>query len=118
MAIATNLNQRIEGQKLLFTAATDTMIIGGIVSNLSVTDAYFSLKPFMVNAKIDRGFPFQLQTKLLAPALTEVKAFATDTPVNLFWDSSDGWNSEVLEDWNGSIPNFIPVLLNITIAEI
>jgi hypothetical protein len=48
MAIATNLNQRIEGQKLLFTAATDTMIIGGIVSNLSVTDAYFSLKPFMV----------------------------------------------------------------------
>jgi hypothetical protein len=72
----------------------------------------------MVNAKIDQGFPFQLQTKLLTSKLTEVKAFATDAPVNLLWDSSDGWNSEVLEDWNGSIPNFVPVLLNITIAEI
>ena len=118
MAIATNIDQRIEGQKLLFTAATDTMIIGGIVSNLSVTDAYFSLKPFMVNAKIDQGFPFQLQTKLLTPKLKEVKAFAADAPINLLWDSSDGWNSEVIEDWNGAIPNFIPVLLNLTIAEI
>lgn len=118
MAIATNINQRIEGQKLLFTAVTDTMIVGGMVNNLSSTSSYFSLKPFMVNAKIDQGFPFQIQTKLLAPELTEVRAFATDVPINLLWDSSDGWGSESEGDWNSSTPNFIPVLLNIAIAEI
>lgn len=125
MAIAESINRKIQGQKLLFAAETDTMIIGGVVSNLSgtpihlfSTPAFLTIKPFVINAKIDQGFPYQIQTKILAKEGTEVRAFATENPVALLWDSDDGWNSGLTEEWNGVDPTFLPVLLNLTIAEI
>ncbi len=120
MAIAQSIRQRINQPTTLFTPTQDTMVIGGIASNLTSVDAYLTVKPLMVNAKIDQGFPFQLQTKILLTTGQALQIWASDTPVNLVWDlhGIDNWNSGLINDWNSASVGDVSVFLGLTVAEI
>lgn len=120
MALAESINIKVENSlTTLINRETDVMVIGGIASNLLSTDSYLTIRPFLVNAKIDQGFPFQLQSKVFIPGGVAMVAIVSETPINLIWNvSGDGWNSGNIEDWNSSDLAFASVLLNLTIAEI
>ena len=120
MAIAQSIRQKINQPVTLLIPNQDTMVIGGIASNLTPTDAYLTLKPFLVNARIERGFPFQLQTKTLLTAGQILQGWASDAPVNLVWDTQgiNDWNSGLVDDWNSASIGDVSVFLDLTIAEI
>lgn len=96
------------------------MVIGGIASNLTSTDAYFTIKPFLVNAKIEQGFPFQLQTKVLLSAGQSLQGWASNTLVSMAWEfvTEDEWNSDNPAFWLSEGVGDALVLLDLTIAEI
>lgn len=121
MALAENIRQKVNNNlTVLLTAISDYMLIGGYVSNLLETDAYLTIKPFLINTKIERGSPLQLTSKVLVEQGEKLGAIASDVPINLVWNSSDQneWNSEDLTDWNSPEPGIASVLLNLTIAGI
>lgn len=120
MALVENIRKKIDNLNILLNANSDHMVIGGIASNLLPTNAYLTLKPFLVNAKIEQGIPWQLQTKTFIPVGGKIKAWATDTPVNLIWDLDDvdAWNSGNQEDWNTPESGDASVLLDLTVAPI
>lgn len=121
MALVENIRQEINNNlSILLTATSDYMVIGGIASNLLPTNAYLTLKPFLVNVKVEQGVPWQLQTKTFIPGDGKIRAWATDTPVNLIWDLDDvdAWNSGGSNDWNSSIPGEASVFLDLTVAPI
>jgi hypothetical protein len=96
------------------------MVVGGIASNLTSVDAYLTLKPFLVNAKVERGFPFQLQTKILLTTGQALQSWASDAPVNMLWDLQgiDNWNSGLINNWNSASIADVSILLDLTVAEI
>lgn len=121
MALVENIRQEVNNNlSILLTATSDYMVIGGVISNLLPTDAYLTLKPFLVNVKIEQGIPWQLQTKTFIPSSGKIRAWATDTPVNLIWDFDDidAWNSGSQEDWNTPESGDASVLLDLTVAPI
>lgn len=122
MTIAASIRQRVnEPITLLPSQGQNIMIIGGIASNVSSIGAYLSIKPFLVNARIEPNIPFQLQTKTLLSSGQILRAWASDSPASIDWNSSsiDDWNSGYTEDWNSaSIDNNVSVFLDLTIAEI
>ena len=120
MAIAQSIRQKINQPTTLLSPTQDTMVIGAIASNLTSVDTYLTLKPFLVNAKIEQGFPFQLQAKTLLTAGQILQGWASDAPVNLVWDLQgiDNWNSGLIDDWNSASIGDVSVFLDLTIAEI
>lgn len=120
MAIAQSIRQQINQPVTLFTPTQDTMVIGGIASNLTSVDAYLTIKPFLVNAKIEQGLPFQLQTKILLTTGQSLQSWASDTPVNMIWEfvSEDEWNSDNPDTWLSGSVGSASILLDLTIAEI
>lgn len=120
MAIAQSIKWKINQPATLLSPTQDTMVIGGIASNLTPVDAYLTLKPFLINAKIEQGFPFQLQTKTLLTAGQILQGWASDAPVNLVWDLQgiDNWNSGLIDDWNSGEVGTASVFLDLTVAEI
>lgn len=121
MALAENIRQKVNNNlSILLNANADYMLIGGYVSNLLTTDGYLTIKPFLINAKIEQGIPLQFMSKEFISQGEIVEAIASDVPINLVWNSNDQneWNSEDLTDWNSPEPGIASVLLNLTIAGI
>lgn len=122
MAIVQAINQVISTTITnLFTATSqDYMIIGGAINSLLPTDAYVSIPPYFINAKVEQGIPFQVQTKFLIPETESLQAWATETPVNILWSSGDilDWNSDDINDWNTANPGTASVSINLTLAGI
>lgn len=121
MALAENIRQKVNNDlTVLLDATSDHMLIGGYVSNLLETDAYLTIKPFIFNAKIERGIPLQLSSKVFVEQGEKLEAIASDVPISLIWNYWDGndWNSEDVNDWNSHEPGAASVFLSLTIAEI
>lgn len=121
MALVENIRQKVNNNlSIPLSTNSDYMVIGGIASNILSTNAYLTLKPFLVNAKVEQGIPWQLQTKTFIPVNGKIRAWATDTPANLIWDLDDidAWNSGGSNDWNSSIPGEASVFLDLTVAPI
>ena len=121
MALGENIRQKVNNNlTVLLDATSDYMLIGGYVSNLLETDAYLTIKPFLINAKIERGIPLQLASKEFVEQGEKLGAIASDVPINLTWNSWDmnDWNSGELIDWNSPNPGASSVLLSLTMAEV
>lgn len=121
MALAENIRQKINNNlSILLSANNDYMLIGGYASNLLATDGYLTIKPFLINAKIERGIPLQFVAKEFVSQGETISAIASDTPINLIWNYSDinDWNSGDTIDWNSPVPGDTSILLSLTIAEI
>lgn len=121
MALAENIRKKVNNNlTVLLTAISDYMLIGGYASNLLETDAYLTIKPFLFNAKIERGIPLQLSSKTLVGQGESLTAIASDTPIDLTWGSGDvnDWLSEDINNWLSPAPGEALVLLNLTIAGI
>lgn len=121
MALVENIRQEINNNlSILLTTTSDYMVIGGIASNLLPSDAYLTIKPFLVNAKVEQGIPLWIQSKTFIPGGGKIRGWATDTPTNLIWslDDIDSWNSGSSGDWNSSEPGDASVFLDLTVAPI
>lgn len=121
MALVENIRQKVDNNlSVLLELNSDYMVIGGIVSNLLSTDAYLTLKPFLINAKIEQGIPLWIQSKTFISNGGKIRAWATDIPSNLIWDLDDidNWNSGNEEDWNLPESGVTSVLLDLTIAPV
>lgn len=119
MALVENIRQEVNNNlSILLTASGDYMVIGGIVSNLLSSDAYLTLKPFLVNAKIEQGIPLWIQSKTFISSSGKIRGWATDTPANLLWNLEDinDWNSGNSGDWNSPESGVTSVLLDLTVA--
>ena len=121
MALAESINVRVENTlTTLLNPTQDYMIIGGIASNLLVTDGYLTVRPFLVNVRVERGFPFQLQTKVFLQSGSKLDCLVSDVPINLLWNSEglDNWNSGNTEIWDTPQPGYGSIMLNLTVAAI
>lgn len=119
MALVENIRQEVNNNlSILLSTNSDYMVIGGIASNLLSTDAYLTLKPFLVNAKVEQGIPLWIQSKTFISSGGKIRGWATDTPANLIWDldDSDAWNSGNEGDWNIPESGVTSVLLDLTVA--
>lgn len=119
MALVENIRQEVNNNlSILLSTNSDYMVIGGIASNLLSVDTYLTLKPFLINAKIEQGIPWQLQTKTFIPGGGKIRGWATDTPANLIWDLDDidSWNSVGSNDWNSPESGITSILLDLTVA--
>lgn len=121
MALAESIKQTIgENPATLWNDPSDYMAIGAIASNLLSTDGYLTILPFVSSIKIERGNPWQLQTKTFIPSNQKIQAWASDVPVNMVWNLDSGWESEGwnTSSWNTPSPGLSSIFLDLTIAEI
>jgi len=121
MALAESINIRVENNlTTLLNPTQDYMLIGGVASNLLSTDGYLTIRPFLFNAKIEQGNPWQLQTKVFLNSGSKMDCLVSDVPINLIWDSDgiNNWDSDNVEGWNSPSPGYGSTLLNLTVAAI
>lgn len=121
MALVENIRQEVNNNlSTLLSTNSDYMVIGGIASNLLPTNAYLTLKPFLINVKVEQGVPWQLETKTFIPVNGKIRGWATNTPANLIWDLDDidSWNSGNTNDWNLTQSEETSVFLDLTVAPI
>ena len=121
MALAESINVKVENTLTpLLNPTQDYMVIGGVASNLLATDGYLTIRPFLVNARVERGNPWQLQTKVFLQSVSKLDSLVSDVPLNLLWNSEgiDNWNSGNIGTWNVPQPGYGSILLNLTVAAI
>ena len=121
MALAESINIRVENNlTTLLNPTQDYMLIGGVASNLLPTDGYLTIRPFLFNAKVEQGNPWQLQTKVFLNSGSKMDCLVSDVPINLIWNSEglDNWNSGNIETWDVPQPGYGSILLNLTVAAI
>lgn len=121
MALAENIRQKINNNlTTLLSSDQDCMIIGGYANNLLTTDGYLTIRPFLFNAKIEQGVPFQFSSKVFIPQGEVLSAIASGIPISVAWNSDDidDWNSGNDTDWNSAQPGEALILLTLTMAGI
>lgn len=125
MALLNTITTEVRGSlETLFTALSDTVITGMVISNRLAPNAFLTLKrgdeTLLINERIEQGRSFSLALKIGLEANQTLVAYASASPVTLIWNggSVEDWNSEVTEDWNSADTGSSSVLIAFSYAEI